>query len=442
MALTLPGSRYIFRAPQVQNKHGPSKEMSTNSMTTSSIFTGNHLDDSNREQHYQLLVDNSHGIIYELLPNGYFSFVSPSWTLELGHDLADIVGHDFREFVHPDDIPPCEAFMYRTMETGEVQRGAVYRVFHVDGGIRWHRSNIVPCYNQQHELASFVGNAVDITEHIRYEEELKQRSDELYKINLTLEKRIEEETERRIKQELINARTARLAAMGEMVAAIAHQWRQPLTAVSALVQNIQVAYDCGQLSEQFIRKTVDTALRQCTFMSDTIDEFRGLLLPGKRAETFVLRPEIEKTLDLIRPQLSNHGINATVQSSGTPEITIHSFPGEFKQVILNLVSNAKDAIIERKLRQQHDEPAGRIDIFIERNNGGVQVRVSDNGGGITPELQERIFEPYFTTKAERFGTGIGLYTCRMIVETSMGGTLSVDNSEDGVCFTILVPVGE
>ena len=411
-------------------------------MVNTPLFTENPFCGSNSDQHYRLLVDNSHGIIYELLPNGYFSFVSPSWTNELGHDLADVVGHDFREFVHPDDIAPCETFMYRTMETGEVQRGAVYRVFHADGSIRWHRSNIVPCYNQQHEIVSFVGNAVDITEHIHYEAELKQRSDELSIMNLTLEKRIEEETERRIKLGMINARHARLAAMGEMVAAIAHQWRQPLTAVSALVQNVQVAYDSGRLSEEFIRKTVDTALRQCAFMSDTIDEFRGLLLPGKTAVAFVLNHEIEKALDLIRPQLANHGITATVSGKDNSEVTIHSFPGEFKQVILNLVSNAKDAIIERKLREQEHSPPGRIDIFIELNNGDVRVRVSDNGGGILPELQERIFEPYFTTKTEKHGTGIGLYTCRMIVETSMGGTLSVDNSEDGACFTIIVPAGE
>ena len=411
-------------------------------MVNTPLFTKNPFCGSNSEQYYRLLVDNSHGIIYELLPNGYFSFVSPSWTNELGHDLADVVGHDFREFVHPDDIAPCEAFMYKTVETGEVQRGAVYRVFHADGSMRWHRSNIVPCYNQQHEIVSFVGNAVDITEHIRYEEELKQRSDELTKINLTLEKRIEEETERRLKQGMINVRHARLAAMGEMVAAIAHQWRQPLTAVCALVQNVQVAYDSDRLSKEFIRKTVDTALRQCTFMSDTIDEFRGLLLPGKTAVTFALRLEIEKALDLIGPQLAKHGITATVSGKGNSEVTIHSFPGEFKQVILNLVSNAKDAINERKLLKQGNALTGRIDICVELNNGDAQVRVSDNGGGIAPELQERIFEPYFTTKTEKLGTGIGLYTCRMIVETSMGGILSVHNSDDGACFTIIVPAGE
>ena len=394
------------------------------------------------EQQYRLLVENSHGIIYEIRPDGCMGFVSSAWTRLLGYSAEQVVGHDFREFVHKEDVAACEAFLHNTVASGEVQRGVIYRVFHADGTMFWHCSNIVPCFNEAHEIISFVGNAVDITEHVLYEAELERRSNELSLLNQTLEQRVEEETERRLRQEKALAGQARLAAMGEMIAAIAHQWRQPLTAVSALVQNVQVAYDCGRLSEEFIRKTVDTALRQCTFMSDTIDEFRGLLQPGKIRTPFNVRNKITTALELITPQLSAHGITTGITGGDSPVITLHGVSGEFKQVILNLVSNAKDAIIERGQREAERAPNGRINIVIELHDGAVHVKVCDNGGGMSPDVMEHIFEPYFTTKAEGHGTGIGLYTCRMIIEGSMGGALTMANCNDGACFTISVPLGE
>ena len=137
----------------------------------SSFFTAEKIESLYKSAHdsekqYQLLVQNSHGIIYTLDSTGVFGFVSPSWTKLLGHDTADVVGRNFRSFVHTDDIDACEAFMKKTVETGEVLQGAVYRVYHSDGSFRWHRSNIVPCFNSNNEIISFVGNAVDITEHV------------------------------------------------------------------------------------------------------------------------------------------------------------------------------------------------------------------------------------------------------------------------------------
>jgi PAS domain S-box-containing protein len=401
-----------------------------------------HRDANINEQQYRLLVENSHGIIYAIRPDGCMGFVSPAWTRLLGYRAEQVVGHDFREFVHQDDVAACEAFLHKTVESGEVQRGVIYRVFHADGTMFWHCSNIVPCFNEAHEIISFVGNAVDITEHVLYEAELERRSNELSLLNQTLEQRIEEETERRLRQEKAHAGQARLAAMGEMIAAIAHQWRQPLTAVSALVQNIQVAYDSGRLSKEFVNKTVETALCQCAFMSDTIDEFRGLLQPQKARETFMVRHEIETALNLISSQLTQNGITIGITGGDSTEIILHSFPGEFKQVILNLVSNSKDAIVERSEREAGGAPSGRISIGIERCDGAVHVAICDNGGGISPDIMEQIFDPYFTTKTEGHGTGIGLYTCRMIIEGSMGGTLTMANCDDGACFTIIIPHGE
>jgi PAS domain S-box-containing protein len=103
-----------------------------------------------------------------------FGFVSSDWTRLLGHDVSDVVGHDFRTFVHPDDIAACEVFLQKTVATAEAQERIEYRVLHKDGSIRWHQSNILPCFNDSHEIISFVGNAVDITDQKRYQAELEQ----------------------------------------------------------------------------------------------------------------------------------------------------------------------------------------------------------------------------------------------------------------------------
>ena len=276
--------------------------------------------------------------------------------------------------------------------------------------------------------------------HGRSLAEVESVADALHELNCTLEQRIEDETVKRLKQEQISARQTRLAAMGEMIAAIAHQWRQPLTAVSALVQNVQVAFDSGRLNQEFIRKTVDTALRQCSYMSDTIDDFRGMLTPGKPRETFELRNSIDKAAALFRSHLESRGITLAIIGGDDPVIVLYSFPGEIQQVILNLLSNAKDAIVERCRQEGENAPAGHIEITMERHGDIAEVRVSDNGCGIPSEVTERVFDPYFTTKEEGHGTGIGLYSCRMIIEGSMEGRMTVVDAVEGACFSLSLPI--
>ena len=276
--------------------------------------------------------------------------------------------------------------------------------------------------------------------HGRSLAEVESVADELHTLNGTLEQRIEEETGKRIKQEQISARQARHAAMGEMIAAIAHQWRQPLTAVSALVQNVQVAYDSGRLNQLFINKTVETALQQCAYMSDTIDDFRKLLSPGKLRETFKLRHRIDKAADLFRSNLDSRGITLTISEGAGPVLTLYCFPGEIEQVILNLLSNAKDAIAERARQERENAPAGRIVITMERNEDTAEIRVADNGCGIPQEMRERIFDLYFTTKEEGYGTGIGLYSCRMIIEGSLEGRMTVEEVAEGACIVLRLPI--
>ncbi len=111
------------------------------------------------KEQYRQLIQNSHGVIYEIGPDGVLRFVSPGWTRLLGHDVSDVLNHDFRKFIHSEDIPACEAFLQKTVKSKEAQQGVEYRVFHRNGSIRWHQSNILPCLDADHAILTLVGNA-------------------------------------------------------------------------------------------------------------------------------------------------------------------------------------------------------------------------------------------------------------------------------------------
>ena len=206
---------------------------------------------------------------------------------------------------------------------------------------------------------------------------------------------------------------SRLASMGDMLGNIAHQWRQPLTRLGYILMNIEEK-DKQNLHE----KKLEEASSQLEFMSQTIDDFRNFYAPTKAKEDFSLADETQKVLDFI--SFEHLGIELNI----VEDSTLNNYKNEYKQVLLNLLTNAKDSLEERKV------VSPRVSIEIN----GKLVQISDNAGGIKVENIQKIFEPYFSTK-ER-GLGIGLYMSKMIIEKNMGGTISVENNKDGAIFSL------
>ena len=271
----------------------------------------------------------------------------------------------------------------------------------------------------------------------RVEEELHRSESSLRDVSESLQQRVDEEIGRRLAQERIMANQARLAAMGEMIGAIAHQWRQPLSVVSAHIQNVKAAHEAGRIDDAFVNKTVDGATRQCNHMSATIEEFLGFLKPDKPRELFDVRKKLDETVRLVSHQVTAQGITLTITGGTNPPVYLNSSPGEFKQVLLNLIANAEDAITAQcSLAGAGGMAGGEITVTIEPGREHVVIHVCDNGCGIPESLRDKIFDPFFTTKEERGGTGIGLYHCKMIVESSMGGTIDVTGRNGLTCFTL------
>lgn len=261
--------------------------------------------------------------------------------------------------------------------------------------------------------------------------EINRKIQELSVVNEILENRVESEVGKRREQEQILIQQSKLASMGEMINAIAHQWRQPLNGLVLLVQDLEDAFNHNELDKEYLHESVEKALQIAGFMSGTIDDFRNFFKPTKEAREFELGQSIDDVIKLISSQLKNNNITVVVNKP-KEAVTVWGYPNEFKQVIVNIMNNARQAILQAK-------NSGTITVTIAVEPNSKKVIICDDGVGIDQNKAQKIFDPYFTTKLDSGGTGIGLYMSKIIIEKNMGGKLSLAPSEVGACFEVELP---
>ncbi len=241
----------------------------------------------------------------------------------------------------------------------------------------------------------------------------------------TLERLRTAETLREKEQLLIQQ--SRLAAMGEMINSIAHQWRQPLNTLGLTIQKSLLIYDTGDFNRMLLKANTDDAMKLIRHMSQTIDDFRNFFRSDKEKTAFSVNKAIRLTIALVDNALKNNRIEIVTRINDDP--LINGYFNEFSQVLLNILQNASDVMVERKI------VAGEITIAAAVENSRTVVTINDNAGGIPEEIIGRIFEPYFSTKGVQ-GTGIGLFMSKNIIETNMGGSITARNTVQGAEFRI------
>jgi C4-dicarboxylate-specific signal transduction histidine kinase len=269
---------------------------------------------------------------------------------------------------------------------------------------------------------------------------LATRAAELEKQNVELQKTyhdLELETaarhrtmeELREKEQLL-IQQSRMAAMGEMLGNIAHQWRQPLNALGVKVQELGLSFEYGELSKELLNANISTAMEILQHLSQTITVFQNFTVPDKEKSLFSVEQVIATTIQIMDESLRKDGITLNISSTGDPQI--NGYPNEYSQVLMNLVLNAKDAFLEQKTADP------RISVILWSENGKSVVTITDNGGGIREDIIDKIFDPYFTTKSLGKGTGVGLFLSKSIIEKNMQGRITVRNVEGGSEFRIEV----
>lgn len=257
-----------------------------------------------------------------------------------------------------------------------------------------------------------------------------ERTEALHQLNASLEKRIRDAVAQNREKDHLLIQQSRLAAMGEMIGSIAHQWRQPINALGLVLSNIRDAWDYGELDAAYLEREDRKGQEIIRHMSTTIDDFRNFFRPDKERVVFDVGTSVDDGLRILEAALRNNQVAVEVTRTG--DLRVCGFPNEFSQVVLNLLVNAKEAIAQR-----NGVDGGWIGIGIAAVEGTVRLTIADDAGGIAPDVLPRIFDPYFTTKAG--GSGIGLYMSKMIVEGSMGGHIQADTGVSGAIFTVIVP---
>lgn len=237
---------------------------------------------------------------------------------------------------------------------------------------------------------------------------------------------------RQKEQEALLIRQGRLSAMGEMIGNIAHQWRQPLNALGLNMQEVKMAFEFGEADLHFVNNSVARSMDLIKKMSKTIDDFRNFFSPEKHKEPFMLREALSQTIGFVNDSLNAVGIEVSMQTNGDASIT--GYPNELKQSLLGIIANSKDALLENKIQNP------KIEITLDVDEQNAIIQIIDNGGGIPEEIIGKIFDPYFTTKEQGKGTGIGLYTAKTIIEGNMDGKLSIESKNQTTKATITLPL--
>ncbi len=395
------------------------------------------------EAHLRVVADFAADWEYWRLPDGSFEYMSPSAVEFTGYAVEEFMADRglIHSIIHPDDR---EGFMCHTHEVDESGwiKPIEMRIVKKDGQVRWIGHSCRQVYGRDGQPWGWRAGNQDITarkqmefelleQTEQLEEEVSEREatqDELEQLNRSLEERVSETVADLRRKDKIMIQQNRLAAMGEMINNIAHQWRQPLNNIGLIIQNLQFSYDSGTISQDEMESEVTKAMAIIMHMSRTIDDFRNFFREDKEKQTFYIKKAVDHALEFVSAALVSRGIQIVIEAE--PDIIAVGYPSEYSQVLLNIISNASEACLERNV------PDPRIIIRITIENGHSVVYIRDNCGGITDDILPKIFDPYFTTRDPDKGSGIGLYMSKVIIEQNMGGSLTACNTEGGAEFRI------
>lgn len=401
-------------------------------------------------EQYQSAIESSN-IISKTDIFGIITFVNDEFCKISGYSREELVGKNHNIVRHPD--VPASTFkqLWQTILQKQTYKSTVKNLAK-DGSTFYVNTTVFPILNENGDIEEFIAIRYDVTESVRLNEALLAKDAELEQLNATLEERVQKQTkvllklnqtlEERVKEEVEKNREkdrflfqqSRLASMGEMIANIAHQWRQPLSELNITLYKMNKVYH-RQVDERdaLFEDSYAHAKKIISKMSETIEDFRSFFSPDRQSETFKLSAVAGEAIDIMQGTIERNEISVVVDVKH--DVEIKGYFNEFSQVLINLINNAIDAFCNKKIKDRliYIE----IDTITPRD---AIIKVCDNAGGIEESIIDKIFEPYFSTKHASVGTGLGLYMSEMIIKNSMMGSIVVANTGQGVCFTMTIPI--
>ncbi|BBG65970.1 histidine kinase [Hydrogenimonas sp.] len=352
--------------------------------------------------------------------DGKIIYASHRFCKITGYTQEELIGKDHSIIRHPDTPDEVYKKMWERISSDKTWAGELKNL-KKNGGYYWVKAVVMPLYNHRGKKIGYTSIRQDITDKKKIEE-----------LNRNLEKRVSEEVKKNREKEKQLLHQSRLAQMGEMISMIAHQWRQPLAAISSSSLAINIKAKLGKLDKDTAIELSDKISEYSQHLSSTIDDFREFFKPNRGREETTYEALVESALSIVEISLKNKNIDTRLDLKC--KATLLTYPNELKQVILNLVKNAEDALQERKI----DEPCIEIKTYME--DGKAVLEVCDNAGGVPDNIIDKIFDPYFSTKPEKNGTGLGLYMSKTIIEEHCEGRLEVLNGTEGAIFRVVLEV--
>lgn len=399
-----------------------------------------------RFRQYQNVIQESN-IVSKTDIDGTIIFVNDEFCKITGFSRDELIGKNHNIVRHPDE----PAYKFKQL-WDTILAKKVYKITHrnltKDRRTIYLNTTVIPILNLKGEIEEFVAIRHDVTEIYELNLRLINAQNELKALNLELENRVLQKTAKLRElninlKNLVRAEVAkneekskmllvqsRLASMGEMIANIAHQWRQPLNELSLALFTLKQAKNSDKIA---FNKGYERCKNLIQGMSRTIEDFSGFFNSNQPAELFKLSSVARESIAMIQASFEREGIKIKFECKKDSEI--YGFKNQLAQIIINLLNNAKDAIIERKIKDP------KVQISVYKDAKFSYIKVSDNGGGIDKSVIDKIYEPYFTTKHAKQGTGIGLYMSRLIVDR-FNGEIKANNENGGASFIIKLPIKE
>lgn len=381
--------------------------------------------------------------------NGIITFVNDEFCKISGYSREELIGQNHNIVRHPD--VPASNFkrLWETILNKKIFKSTVMNRAK-DGSTFYVNTTIIPILDEKGDIEEFIAIRYDVTKEVNLKMELERKEKELEALNRTLEKRVALQTrklyelnrhlEERVHEEVRKNEEkqkmlfwqSRFASLGQMMASIAHQWRQPLTELTLSLFNMKRA--SLKRDDEQVEAIYTEAKGMIQNMSQTIEDFINFFRPDKPKEPFKVAKSIEESLQILKKSLEKEHIEIDQDIDETLEAV--GVSNELSQVVINLLQNAKDAFSGKEISKK------RVKIRLYQKDEFAEIVISDNAGGIEQSVLERVFEPYFTTKHTAKGTGLGLFMSKLIIEKGLFGSIEAKNVGDGASFIIKIPLAK
>ena len=377
---------------------------------------------------------------------GIITFVNDEFCKISGYSFDELIGQNHNIVRHPDVPASTFKLLWDTINSKKIYKDTVKNLAK-DGSTFYVNTTVIPILDEDKNIVEFIAIRYDVTKEVFYKHKLQKKEKELQELNATLEKRVEDKTkelqelnetlEFRVQEEILKNEDkqkvmfwqSRLASLGEMLANIAHQWRQPLTELNLTIYSIKKAALNDEKDE--VKKLYTDSKDIIKNMSNTIDDFTNFFKPNKKKQAFKIIESIDESINILDKLITQEMI---IIKKDIQDIEVLGISNELTQVIINLIKNSIDAFRNNSILIRE------INISVKKELNFVLIEIGDNAGGIKEKNIYKIFEPYFTTKHKSQGTGLGLFMSKMICEQGLNGVIDVKSKKLTTIFTIKIPL--